>query len=36
VAPRLKQVSLLLAILGLVIFIIGAATGRTARGRRGT
>ena len=28
VAPRLKQVSLLLAILGVVIFIVGAATGQ--------
>ena len=28
VSPRLKQVSLLLAILGIVIFIVGAATGQ--------
>ena len=28
VSPRLKQVSLLLAILGVVIFVIGAATGQ--------
>jgi hypothetical protein len=28
VAPRLKQVSLLLAVLGLVIFAVGAATGQ--------
>jgi hypothetical protein len=28
VSPRLKQVSLLLALLGVVIFIVGAATGQ--------
>ena len=28
VNPRLKQVSLLLAILGIVIFVVGAATGQ--------
>src|SRR5678816_134548 len=28
VSPRLKQVSLLLAILGIVIFIVGVATGQ--------